>query len=219
MDDWRRYTGTQMLQAGWTILSLAIAALLLLVGPFGGLLAPPVFLAWSLSWIAGLVVIALYDRRQWNRMVEGSSFQPDTSTRLADLETIKSGRSVTVTTEIPETLAQSHLGVRVPVENVSASFTIRLTYVGSGGSEDGLQTGNEALDEAYVIRGTRENVAQLLSAEVQAGLMDVETPGTFTITGSAVEYEVPFARLDPVELETLADTCVLLAKRIEQLDS
>jgi hypothetical protein len=219
MDDWRRYTGAQMLQAGWTILTLVIAAVLLLLEPFGGLLAPPVFLTWSLLWIAGLVVIALADRRQWNRMVEGSSFQPDTSTRLADLETIKSGRSVTVTTEIPETLAQSHLIVRAPVENVGASFTIKLTYVGGADGEEGLQTGNEAIDEAYVIRGARENVAQILSPEVQAALMDVDTPGTFTITGSTVQYEVPFTHLDPSELETIGDTCVLLARRIEELDS
>lgn len=219
MDDWRRYTGTQMLQAGWTILALAVAALLLLLDPFGGLLAPPVFLTWSLTWIVGLVVIALFDRRNWNRMVAGSSFQPDTSTRLADLETIKGGRSVTVTTEIPETLAQSHLTVRAPIENVSASFTIRLTNVGTGGTADGLQTGNEALDDAYVIRGTRENVSQLLSREVQAALMDVETPGTFTITGTAVEYDVPFTRLGPAELETIAETCVTLATRIEEIGS
>jgi len=219
MPDRRRYTGTQMLQAGWTILALAVAALLLLLEPLGGLLAPPVFLGWAGAWIAGLIAIALFDRRNWNRMVTGSSFQPDTSTRLADLETIKGGRSVTVQTEIPETLAQSHLTIRTPIENVSASFTIQLTYVGSGGGDDGLQTGNEALDDAYVVRGTRENVEQLLSTEIQAKLMDVETPGTFTITAGAVEFDVPFTRLSPAELEGLADTCVLLAKRIEDLGS
>jgi len=217
MDDWRRYTGTQMLQAVWTILALAIAVLLLLLSPFGGLLEPPVFLAWSMTWILGLVLIAVFDRRSWNRMVASTSFQPDTSTRIADLETIKGGRSVTVTTEIPETFSQSHLKIQAPIENVSASFTIRLSYVDSGGDSDGLQTGNDALDTAYVIRGTCENVSQLLTPEIQAALMGVETHCTFTITASAVECEVPFTRLAPGELETLSETCVRLAEQIEAL--
>jgi len=218
MEDRRRYTGTQFLQAIWTVVALAVGALIQLLAPIvGGLLRPGVFLSVSGAWIAGLVVIALYDRRQWNRMIDGSSFRPDTSTRLADLESLKGGRSVTVKTGIPNVLSQTHMTIRTPVEGVGASFTVRLARVGSGGKEEGLLTGNDELDEAYVIRGTEGNVSQLLSPEIQSTLMDIETVGVFTITGDAVEYEIPYTRLLGAELETAADACVEIAHRVEEL--
>lgn len=218
MDDWRRYTGTQFLQAIWTVLALAAGAAIQLLAPIvGGLLRPAVFLTMAGVWIAGLVVIALFDRRHWNRMVEESSFAPDTSTRLADLETLKRGRSVIVETEIPDALSQAHLTVRTPVEGVGASFTVRISNVGSGGRGDGLQTGNDRLDEAFVIRGTEQNVAQLLSPGVKKTLLDLETVGTFTITGNVVEYQVPFTRLSGPELENVAAACVDIAERVEEL--
>ncbi|MXR51321.1 hypothetical protein GRX03_06840 [Halovenus sp. WSH3] len=218
MDDWRRVTGTQFLQAIWTILLLAVGAGIQLLQPVvGGLLRPTVFLSLSAVWIGGLVVIALYDRRHWNRMVEASSFKPNTGTTLADLETIKAGRSVTVETGIPDVLSQAHMTVHTPVEGVSASFTVQLRYVGSGGAEEGIQTGTDELDDSFVIRGTRENVGQLLSPEIQAMLMDIDTVGTCTITGSAVEYDIPFTRLEAAEIEQIATTVVALAERVEEL--
>lgn len=218
MADWRRYTGTQFLQAIWTLFALAAGAAIQLLEPLvGGLLRPDVFLALSGFWIAGLLVVALYDRRRWSRMIAESSFKPDTSTRLADLETLKRGRSVSVETNIPDIFSQTHLTVRTPVEGVGASFTVQLTYVGSGGKESGLQTGTDRLDESFVIRGSKENAAQLLSPEIQAKLMDIETAGVCTITGNAVEYEVPFTRLSGAELETIATACVELAERVEEL--
>jgi hypothetical protein len=218
MDDWRRVTGTQFLQAIWTILALSVGAAIQLLQPVvGGLLRPDVFLLVSGSWIVGLILIALSDRRRWNRMVSESSFQPNTGTTLADLESIKAGRSVTVRTQIPNVLSQAHLTIETPVEGVGASFTVRFEYVGSGGTEEGIQTGNDALDEAFVIRGGRENVQQLLSPEIQATLMDVDTVGTFTVTGSSVECELPFTRLESGELEGLATTTVELAQRVEDL--
>jgi hypothetical protein len=218
MEDRRRYTGTQFLQAIWTIGALAVGAVIQFLAPIvGGLLRPAVFLSVSGVWIAGLIVIALYDRRRWSRMIDNSSFRPDTSTRLADLESLKGGRSVTVTTAIPNVLSQTHLTVQTPVEGVGASFTVRLSRVGSAGSDDGILTGNDDLDDAYVIRGTEGNVSQLLSPEIQATLMDIETVGVFTITGNAVEYEIPYTRISGDELESAADACVELAERVEQL--
>ncbi len=218
MDDWRRVTGTQFLQAIWTILALAVGAATQLLQPVvGGLLRADVFLLLSGGWIAGLVLIALSDRRNWNRMVAESSFQPNTGTTLADLETIKEGRSVTVHTQIPNIVSQTHMTIRTPVEGVGASFTVQLKYVGSGGTEKRVQTGNDALDEAFVVRGSADNVKQLLSPEIQATLMDVDTVGTFTVTGSKVECEIPFTRLEPAELERLATTTVELAQRVEDL--
>lgn len=218
MDDWRRVTGTEFLQALWTILALASGAAIQLLQPVvGGLLRPAVFLALSGAWIAGLIVIALYHRRHWGRMVAESSFQPNTGTTLADLETIKNGRSVTVETEIPDVVSQAHMTVQTAVEGVSASFMIQFRYVGSGGTGDGLQTGTDALDEGFVIRGSQENISQVLSPDIQALLLDIETVGTITITGSKVAYEVPFTRLQPEELETIASVTIALAERVEEL--
>lgn len=218
MEDWRRFTGTQMLQAIWTVFMLAVGLSIQLIQPIvGGMLQPVVFLSVSGTWIVGLICIALYDRRHWNKMVAGSTFEPDTSTRLADLESLKRGRSVVVKSKIPDMLSQAHMEIRTPVEGVGASFTIRLTYVGDGGTEDGLLTGNDELDRMFVIRGTQENVSQLLSPEIQAKLMDIDTVGTYTITGNFVTYQVPFTRLEPSELETVSDVSIAIAERIEAL--
>ena len=218
MGDRRRYTGTQMLQALWTVFALAIGALIQLLQPIvGGMLDPVVFLTVSGLWIVGLLGIALYDRHKWGEMVSGSSFQPDTSTRIADLESLKGGRSVVVLTTIPDMLSQTHMEVRTPIEGVNASFTIKLSYVGDGGSEEGIQIGTEALDESFVIRGNRDNISQLLSPEIQSQLMDIETEGTFTITGNAVEFEIPFTRLAPTELEQVADVSLAIAEHVESL--
>lgn len=218
MGDWRRYTGTQMLQAFWTVFMLAVGVVVQLLQPIvGGMLHPPTFVFLSGSWILGLLAIALYDRRQWNAMVAQSSFEPDTSTRLADLESLKRGRSVVVQTKIPDMLSQAHMEVRTPVEGVGASFTVRLTYVGSGGTEDGLLTGTDELDDQFVIRGTTENVKKLLSADIQEKLLALDTEGTFTITGNVVRYTIPFTRLSPTELEEISDTAVAIAERIESL--
>lgn len=218
MDDWRRITGTQFLQAIWTILLLSMGALVQLLQPVvGGLVRPEVFLSLSAVWIGGLMLIALVDRRNWNNMVEGTSFKPNTGTTLADLETITAGRSVTVRTQVPDIFSQAYMTIRTAVEDVSASFTIQLRYVGSGGTEKGVQTGNSKLDEAFVIRGSKENVERLLSPEIQSVLMDIETVGTVTVTGDSVECKIPFTRLKPTELEQLTTVTVELAERIEAL--
>jgi hypothetical protein len=216
MRDWRRYTGTQFLQAIWTLFALAVGAVVQLFEPIvDGLLHPAVFLTGSGIWIVGLFLIALYDRRHWNQMVADSSFKPDTSTRLADLERLQNGRTVVVTTNIPDIFSQTHMTVRTPVEAVDATFTVQLTHVGTGGRERGLQTGNDQLDEAFVIRGTEQTVVQLLPPEIQETLVDIETAGVFTITGDAVECEIPFTRLSVAELEAVTDACVDIAERIE----
>lgn len=218
MEDRRRYTGTQFLQAIWTIVALTVGAVVQFLAPIvGGLLRPSVFLTLSGAWIAGLIVIALYDRRRWNRMIAESSFRPDTSTRMADLESLKGGRSVTVRTGIPDVLSQTHMTIRTPVEGVGASFTVRLARVGSGGKSDGLRIGNDELDEEYVIRGTEGNVSQLLSPAIQATLLEIETGGVFTITGNAVEYEIPYTRLSGAEIERAGEACVEIAERVEEL--
>lgn len=220
MADRRRYTGTQMLQAIWTVVALVIGLLVQLLQPVvGGLLQPTVFLSVSGAWILGLVVIALYDRRTWNEMVEGSSFHPDTSTRLADLESLRGGRSVIVQTQIPDMFSQAHMEISTPVEGVDASFTVKLRAVSDGDESEGLQTGNDALDNAFVIRGNEANVSRVLSPEIQAKLLDIDIAGTLTITGNRVRFSVPFTRLSPGELDQLADLVLAIARHVESVAS
>jgi hypothetical protein len=47
--------------------------------------------------------------------------------------------------------------------------------------------------------------------------MDIETDGTFAVTGNAVEFEVPFTRLSPTELEQIADVSLAIAEHVERL--
>lgn len=217
MADRRRYTGTKQLQTGWT----GLVVLVVLIGTLSGVLSSlsvPVWVgAASGVWFVGLLALGLRDRRHWNRMVERSSFEHHRGTRRADLEKLQGGRSVTVTTAIPSVLAGTHLRVRTAVENVDASFTVEIERVEEGRTDRGLSTGTEALDERFVITGREGNVARLLSSDVQAVLLDLETPGTLTVTGTEVVYDVPFTRLSADELEAIATVCVEFAERVEEV--
>jgi len=150
-------------------------------------------------------------------MVSRSSFDRDGGTRSADLEKLLQGRSVIVSTTVPSLFSQTHTEISVPVEGVNASFTISVHNVGTGGTNSGITTGNETLDERFVIEGSEQNIAKLLSADVQAALMDIETPGTCTITGERVIYVVPFTRLSATELETISDGLIAIAERLESI--
>lgn len=218
MGDRRRYTGTQRLQIGWTALVLFFGVVTATVFPVwagDGLDLPVVLTGASICWVLGLVALGLRERRHWNAMVTASSFDHERGTSQIDLETLINGRSVVVTTDVQSLLAQAHTEVRTSVDGVDASFTVELTYVGDGGTAAGLTTGNDALDDRFVIEGARGNVAKVLSADVQAALMDVETAGTCTITGDAVIFHVPFTRLSAQELETIANTVVEIATQVE----
>lgn len=219
MADLRQYTGTQRLQTVWTLLAvLAAVVLSLVVAPAVETITLPIALSGvSLAWMLGLLLLGLRERRHWNRMVAGSSFERHEGTRSIDMEKLLGGRSVTVSTKVPSVLAQTHTKIRTSVDGVDASFTIRITHVGSGGQGRGVKTGTDMLDEKFVFEGTEQNLAKLLSPEVQATLMDVETPGTCTVTGDRVTYEIPFTRLSTSELETTSDALVKIAERIEDV--
>jgi hypothetical protein len=220
MADRRRYTGAQRLQLGWTVIVVVLGVLAPLAVPswlYGGVPYPGVLAGVSLLWILGLIGVGLYERNQWNSMVAESSFRSEQGTRQVDLEKIVGGRSVVVETDVSGFFAQAHTEIRTAIEEVEASFTIELTYVGVDGHSEGLTTGNESLDERFVIEGTEQNVGKLLSPDVQAALTEVETPGWCTVTGERVVYEVPFTRLSAQELDTLGDTIVVIAERIERV--
>lgn len=212
MGDRRRYTGTQTLQVGLTLF-VAVLAAVAVVATSGDVLVVAIGVL-ALCWLVGLVALGLRDRRHWNRLVESSSFERENSTREVDLQKIQHGRAVSVTTDVPRLLAQTHTEVTAPVEDVAASFTVRFRTA-DGDASEGLQTGTDALDDRYVIEGSEGNVARLLSTDVQAALLEVDTPGTCTVTGQQVTYEVPFTRLSAAELDAIADLVVTLAERVE----
>jgi hypothetical protein len=217
MADWRVYTGTQRLQIGWTLVvvaaGLAIQVLLpgVLVGGsvlvYGGL---------GLVWLLGLVGLAYRDRRAWRRLVEASSFERGTAVGTSDLERIVRGHTVSVSTTVPSPLAQSHTRVRATVDGVDADFSVTIRHVGTENTAArGLTTGNEALDDRFVVQGAEGNVKAILSTDVQAALMDLETPATVEIDADRVVVAVPFTRLSPGELEAAARVVVELVDRVE----
>lgn len=219
MGDWRRYSGTQTLQVGWTVLAflLTVVAAVFVEPALEPLSLPVVLVGGSGLWIVGLVLLGLRERQYWNQMVAASSFERDRGTRSADLEKLLGGRSVVVTTDVPGLVSQTHTEIRTTIEGVDASFTIRIEHVGTGGGSRGVRIDNEKLDESFVFEGSEQNVGRLLSPDVQAALMDIETPGVWTVTGNRATYEVPFTRLSTSELEAISDTAVLVAERIEEL--
>lgn len=215
MRDRRRYTGSQTLQVGWTILVVVLAAAAVSLTSGDVLLIAAGAL--SLLWMGGLVGVALYDRKHWNNLVATSSFEREQSTYEADLQKIQDGRAVRVTTNMPGLLSQTHTEVSTRVEDVSASFTVQFHSAAGRDPSEGLQTGTEALDERFVIEGSEGNVTQILSNDVQRALLDAETPGTCTVTGTKVVYEVPFTRLSAKELEAIATLVVTVAVRVEAI--
>jgi len=213
MVDWRRYTGTQRVQLAWSaIVFLVLAAI---VSGFIPIPTEAGVIAASISWFVGLVTIGLLDRRQWKTLVQRSSFEPAAPTREIDLEWLLGDRSVYAEATVPSVFAQTHLVVSTPVSDVDASFTVTLTYVGEGGTATGVQTGVDSLDAAFQIDGREENVGQILSRDVATELLSVNTPGTFTVTGDAVRYTIPFTRISPGELEAISEAVVAIARRVE----
>lgn len=214
MADWRRHTGTKSLQNGWTLVILGLGAILGFALPIDVPVEVTIGGA-GLVWILGLAVLGLQDRRNWNRMVKKSTFEADPGSHTADLQKIIKGQSVTVSTDVPGLLAQAHTHVRATIDSVDASFTIRIRDAASAGEDRGLTTGNDTIDRRFVIEGSPENVQALLSPDVQAALMEVETLGRFTVTADRVVYEIPFTRLTADELDTAGRAVAIMADRIE----
>lgn len=107
--------------------------------------------------------------------------------------------------------------MRPSVPGADATVRIDMEHVGTGSTDAGLRTGNDALDEAWIIEGSRTNATQLPSAAVQSALMDVSVPASVRITADSVAVRVPFTRLAPGELATLARFAGTMAERLERL--
>ncbi|MHB9288652.1 hypothetical protein ACKVMT_16600 [Halobacteriales archaeon Cl-PHB] len=221
MADRRQYTGTRTLQLLWSagVVVGTLGYAVMAAAPLTEVLARPVVLVGaSGAWLLGLFVLAWRDRRHWRKLVAHSDFDQGSGPSTADLQRIVKGHSVTVATTVPALLGQTHTEIRAGVEGVDASFTIRLEHRGDeDASDEGLETGNPALDSQYVIEGSAKNVKLLLSTDVQSALMDVETPGECLVTGDHVVYDVPFTRLSAGELARNAEAVAVLAERLEEI--
>lgn len=211
MADRRRYTATKTLQAGWTGVLVVVAALLAVSGP-----VPAVGIVGGvgLCWIGGLLALGFREHRHWRALLAASAFDPGPGGHTADLQRIIQGQSVTVTSDVAGLLAPEHTQVRASVEGVDASFTVRIVDTELTDNE-GVTTGDGALDERFVITGAEGNVAALLTESVRDALLAVDTPGTYTIRADRVVYDVPFTRLSADELDAAGDAVATLAARLE----
>lgn len=221
MADLRRYTGTKSLQYAWTALLVLAVSLTVVLHPAGATALtdrPLVAGGVGAGWLLGLVLLGLRDRRHWRRLVKRSSFESGKGPGRADLQRLYRGHSITVQTDVPGVLSQAHTEFRTNVEGVDADFTIKIEYVGGNAGDRGPATGNPDLDERFVFGGATSNLEKVLtSADVQAALMDIDTPGTMTITGEFVRYEVPFTRLSPNELGTITEALTEICARLEKI--
>lgn len=215
MPDRRRYTGTKSLQLAWSVVCVLAGAAIAQFAP--GQIRTPGLLAVGGLWLAGLLALGWRERRQWRGIVATSSFEPGGPAATADLQRIVSGTSVTVATTVPSLLSQTHTVVRAGVTGVDASFTVEMHHRGGGVSGEGISTGNEAIDEAWVLEGSPKNVRLLLSTDVQSALMDVSVPGTVTVTGERVTIRIPFTALSADELAASASAVATIADRLEQV--
>lgn len=212
----RQYTGTQRLQIGWSLGILVLAGVLLTVEQSASIPVSPVAvtLLLSISWLAGLALLGLRERRQWNEMVDRSSFTRQVGPHAADLETIIDGRSVTVSTTVPGLFSQTHTALETSVTGVDASFTVRFERLEACETDTAIGDGD--FDRTYHVRGSEQNVSRILTPDVRAALLEIRTPGVCTVTGVSVSYEVPFTSLSPEELETIAEAVVVAASRVEE---
>jgi hypothetical protein len=211
MADRRRYTGTKILQTGWTILTLVVGGVLAVTS----LLPTAVTIAGvGALWVGGLLVLGLREHRHWRDVITTSSFDRGTTGGTADFQQIIRGKSVTVRSDVTGVLTPGHTQVRAPVEGVDASFTVHITDAELT-DDDGVRTGVDALDERVVITGSEGNVAALLTEETRDALLAVDPPGTYTIRPDRVVFEVPFTRLTAEELAAAGEAVAVLALQLE----
>lgn len=215
MADRRRYTGTKTLQFAWSVVALVAVGSGLVLAPTD--VRGPVLAVGGGLWLAGLLALGWRERRQWRRLVATSSFEPGGPGTTADLQRIIMGQSVTVSTDVPRLRSQTHTVISAGVTTVDAQFTVTMKHTQGGAAGEGLTTGNDALDESWVIEGAPKNVKLLLTADTQAALMDVTVPGTATVTGERVAFRIPFTSLTAVELAACARAVAELAEQLERV--
>lgn len=213
MADRRRHTGTRPLQVAWT----AAVAVVLVGFVFSPLPVGSIELAAVATvWLVGLFVLGRRERRHWRRLAANSAFEAGSPSGLADLQRRVGGRSVTVSRARPGPLSQARVVVSTAVGGAGPGAEVTMERV-EDGRDRGLATGNPTLDREWILDGPPEVLEAVLSADVQAALMDVAVPGTLAVEAERVTFTVPFTRLTPGELAGAARSAAAVADRLERL--
>lgn len=170
-------------------------------------------------WLSGVLVVRRRERRAWRRLIDETPFEPQhEGDRRPPLQRSLKGNVITAESVGRGLVRQRGIRVEATAGGVTEPIDVTLTYVGSGGTERGIRTGTDALDERFVFEvDAGSNLASVFDAEVQSALLDISVPGRLRIDGRHVSYEVPFTRVRPSELGTISKTVATIAARIEHL--
>jgi len=182
---------------------------------------PAVSAALAGVWLVGVMIVRRRERRAWQRLIAETPFEPQhTESRRPPLQRSLKGNVLTAETVSRGLVRQRGIRVEATAGSVTEPIEVTLTYVGSGGTERGLKTGTDALDETFVFEvETGSSLASVFNAEVQSVLLDLSTPGRLRIDGRHVSYEIPFTRVRPAELGTVSKAVATIAARMEHLSN
>ncbi|QCC51620.1 hypothetical protein [Halapricum salinum] len=170
-------------------------------------------------WLFGVVLFRRGERLSWKRLRTKSPFSAQREDRRRPPLQNEYKRK-TVTAEVIGRGFVRQQGVRVEtlLDGLSKPLALELQYVGSGGREEGIRTGNDALDDQFVLTvEAGSNLREVFDPEVQSALMDISIPGTLRVTNERVVYDVPFTRVRPEELGAVARAVATMAARLERL--
>ncbi|MFW6018165.1 MAG: hypothetical protein ACOCPX_05035 [Halapricum sp.] len=219
----RRYLGERHRLLVWTLL-VASGGWVALTEFSSELAAyadrPTVIAALVSVWLAGVLVVRRRERRAWHRIVEETPFEPqhDGGGRRPPLQRSLKGNVITAEPVGRGFFRQRGIHVEATAGGVTDPIDVTLTYVASGGTERGIRTGTDALDEQFVFEvDAGSNIASVFDAEVQSTLLDISLPGRLRIDGRHVAYEIPFTRVRPEELGTVSRAVATVTARMEHL--
>lgn len=170
-------------------------------------------------WLVGVVLFRRSERLAWKRLRTNSPFSAQREDRRRPPLQNEYKRK-TITVEVIDRGFVRQQGVRVEtiLDGLSKPLALELRYVGSGGREEGIRTGNDSLDDQFVLTVQQgSNLREVFDPEVQSALMDISVPGTMRVTHQRVVYDVPFTRLRPEELGAIARAVATIASRLERL--
>jgi hypothetical protein len=170
-------------------------------------------------WLLGIVLLRRRERQAWAGLLANTPFEAQRDDRRFPPLQLERKRKTISVERIDRGLVRQR-GVRVEaiVDGVSEPLDVSLRYVGSGGQEAGIRTGNETLDDQFVLTvEAGSDLREVFDPEVQSALMDIAVPGTLRITDERISYEIPFTRLRPDELGAVTQAVATIAARLERL--
>lgn len=219
----RKYLGEGHRLLVWTILLGAGGALVIVrfQTELAGYAGRPIQIGALVgTWLLGIVVIRRGERRSWRRLFTETPFerQNDERSRRPPLQRPLKRKTITVEPLDRGLLRQRGVRVRAFLDEVEAPLDVRLRSVGSGGADDGVRTGNDTLDDQFVLTvEAGSGLGPVFDPEVQSALMDISVLGTLRIERRHVTYDAPFTRLRPEELGAVSRAVATVAARVDRL--